>query len=183
MLMGAAGGASPDDDGPSAAPAPMIDPIAWLFAEHGRHRETCDELAQVAAAAVTSPARLRWLAAALARDTALHVADEADDLFPRLRARMEPDDEIARVLGILIADHAAETVAVRDLHADLCAAADAGAGPAAWPGLAAQIGQFIARKRRHIALVNAVLLPIARLRLTPDDQRDLARTMAARRAL
>lgn len=176
-------GFSPEDDNASPAPTPIVDPIAWLFAENGRHRELCDALAHVATLEVAAPARLRRLADALAVDTALHVADESDDLFPRLRERMDPDDDIARVLGILTADHDAEQSAVRELQPALAAAADAGAGPAAWPGLATLIGQFVARKRRHVALVNAVLLPIARLRLTLDDQCAMARTMAARRAI
>jgi iron-sulfur cluster repair protein YtfE (RIC family) len=180
MLMCAPTGLAPEDDGPS--PTPLVDPIAWLFAEHGKHRELCDALAQVATLPIVTPARLRRLAGALATETALHVADEADDLFPRLRARMEPDDDIARVLGILAADHDAERSAVRELQPALLAAADAGAGPATWPGLAALIGQFVDRRRRHIALANAVLLPIARLRLTLDDQCAMARSMAARRA-
>lgn len=125
-----------------------------------------------------SPARLRLLADALAKDTALHVADEADDLFPRLRKRMEAEDDIARVLGVLTADHDAERAAVRNLQLAI-AAADAGDGP---EDLGMLIDQFVTRKRRHIALVNAVLLPIARLRLTIEDQCAMARTMAARRA-
>jgi iron-sulfur cluster repair protein YtfE (RIC family) len=163
-------------------PAAPVDSIAWLSAENARHRQLCDTLADVAKLRIASPALLRRLAETLATEMALHVADEADDLFPRLRARMEADDEIVRVLGILTADHDADQSAVRSLQLALSDAADAGVGPAEWPGLAAMIEQFITHERRHIALANAVLLPIARLRLTPDDRDGMARSMAARRA-
>lgn len=178
MLMCAPTGFSPDDDGAPPAPARLIDPIAWLAAEHGRHRELCDMLVHVATLPIASPARLRRLADALATDTALHVADEAEDLFPRLRERMEPDDDIARVLGILTADHDAERSAVCDLQLALAAPAASGE----FEDLGTLIDQFVTRKRRHIALVNAVLLPIARLRLTLEDQCAMAHSMAARRA-
>jgi iron-sulfur cluster repair protein YtfE (RIC family) len=178
MLMCAPSGFSPDDDGAPPAAAPLIDPIAWLAAEHGRHRELCDTLVHIATLPITSPARLRRLADALATDTALHVADEAEDLFPRLRERMEPDDDIARVVGILTADHDAERSAVRDLQLAF-AVADAGGE---LEDIGTLIDQFVTRKRRHIALVNAVLLPIARLRLTLEDQCAMAKSMAARRA-
>jgi iron-sulfur cluster repair protein YtfE (RIC family) len=169
-------------DHAAAMPVALVDPIAWLSAENARHRQLCDMLADVSKLRTASPALLRRLAETLATEMALHVADEAEDLFPRLCQRMEADDEIARVLGILTADHDADQSAVRDLQQAFSAAAEAGVGPADWPGLGAMIGQFITHERRHIALVNAVVLPIARLRLTPSDQHDMARSMAARRA-
>lgn len=163
-----------------ASPAP-VDALGWLAAESARRRQLLSTLAESAALRTASPASLRQLAATLAAELALHVADEAEDLFPRLRERMEADDEIARVLGILTADHDAAQSAVRDLRAALLAAADAGVGPAASPGLPMMIAQFVTHERRHLALVSAVLLPIARLRLTPEDQLAMARSMAARR--
>lgn len=172
---------TPDDSGAVAMVLGPLDAVAWLSAENARHRHLCDELAHVATQRTAPPALLRRLAEGMATDVALRVADEADDLFPRLRARMEGEDEIARVLGILTADHEADQLAVGELQLALTAAAKAGVGPAESPGLAAMIEQFITHDRRHIALVNAVLLPIARLRLTPGDQQDMARSMAARR--
>ena len=181
--MCAPAGTSPDDDTPGPLHLAPVDSIIWLSDENALHRELCDTLAHVATLRIASPSLLRRLAMTLATDTALHAADEAEDLFPRLRQRMEADDEIAAILGILTADHDADRSAVRDLQQALLAAANAGAGPAQWPGLAAMIGQFITHERRHIALVHAVLLPIARLRLTPEDQQAMARSMAARRGL
>jgi hypothetical protein len=179
--MDAPAGFSRSDAGTRPLSALPVDPIAWLAAEIARHRKLCDTLAHTAGMPAAAPALLRRLAAELATDMTLQLADEADDLFPRLRARVEADDDIARVLGILTADHEAEQAAARDLQLALVGAANAGVGPAAWPGLATTIGQFVAHERRHGALVHAVLLPIARLRLTPDDQLAMARSMAARR--
>ncbi len=180
--MNAPAGFARDDDGPRPLSALPVDPIAWLSAENARHRQLCDTLVQTVSMQTVAPALLRRLAAALMTDEALHVADEADDLFPRLRQRAEVNDDIKRVLGILTADHDAQKAAVRDLQLALVGAANAGTAPAECPGLAAMIGQFVAHERRHSALVNAVLLPIARLRLTPDDQQDMTRSMTARRS-
>lgn len=182
MLMCAPAEFARDHIGPSPAPTSLVDPFAWLAAEHGRHRALCDTLSHIATLEIRSPAKLRRLAAHLTDDMALHVADEADDLFPRLRERMQPDDEITRVLGILTADHEIERSAALVLAHALGAAADTGICAADHPTLATLIEQYVAHKRRHIALMNAVLLPIARLRLTLNDQNNMARAMASRRS-
>lgn len=181
MLMGMPPKIPPDDAGAPKSPAPFVNPIDWLAAENARYRALCITLGQVAILPIAPPAKLRKLATMVTAIKELQIADEADDLFPRLRERMESDDDITRTLRVLSADHDAERWAADDLRVALIAAADAGIGPSAWPGLAMQIEEFVTRKRRHIALVNAVLLPIARLRLTLDDQSAMARTMAERR--
>lgn len=166
-----------------AAPAELLaDPLAYLFAEHWRHRQYCRALEEAAGMRAVPPGLLRRLSDFLGADMAMHVRDEEEDLFPLLRQRAEPDDDIDRVLGILSADHDADRAVARDLRQQLQAAAEAGIGPAARPGLAETIGRFVAHKRRHIALENAVVLPIARLRLTEEDQQAMSRSMTARRA-
>ena len=166
-----------------AAPAELLaDPLTYIFAEHWRHRQYCNALEEAAAMQAVPPGLLRRLADFLRIDMARHVQDEEEDLFPLLRQRAEPEDDIERLLGILSADHDADRAIVRDLRRQLEAAADAGVGPAARSGLAETIGRFVAHKRRHIALENAVALPIARLRLTKADQKAMSRAMAARRA-
>jgi hemerythrin-like domain-containing protein len=166
-----------------AAPGELLDdPLAFLFAEHWRHRQFCRALEEVAAMAAVPPGLLRRLAAFLGADMAVHVQDEEEDLFPLLRLRAEADDGLERVLGILGADHDAGLALARDLRTRLAEAAQEGIGPAAAPGLPESIGRFVAHKRRHIALENAVVLPIARLRLTPEDMAAMSRTMTERRA-
>lgn len=164
-----------------APPELMSDPLAYLFAEHWRHRQFCRALEEVATMHAVPPALLRRLADFLRVDMALHVRDEEEGLFPMLRARAEPEDDVLRILGILSADHDADRQLARRLRERFEAAAEAGNGPAAEPDLADLIGRFVAHKRRHIALENAVVLPIARLRLTTADLAALSRTMIARR--
>lgn len=165
------------------APAELLaDPLAYLFAEHWRHRQFCRALEDASNMPAVPPGLLRRMVDFLRIDMALHVRDEEEDLFPLLRLRTEPDDDIERILGLLHADHDADRSMGLELRQQLEAAADAGAGPAACPGLTDMIGRFVAHKQRHIALENGIALPLARLRLTQDDQAILSRAMAARRA-
>jgi hemerythrin-like domain-containing protein len=165
-----------------APPELLADPLAYLFAEHWRHRQYCRALGEAAALPAGPPALLRRLADFLGADMVLHVRDEEEDLFPLLRQRAEPEDDIGRVLGVLSADHDADRALARDVRTQLMAAAETGAGPASWPGLANKIGRLVTHKLQHIALENAVVLPIARLRFTPEDQQAMSRTMTTRRA-
>lgn len=164
-------------------PAALIrDPLAYLFAEHWRQRQFCRALADVAGAREAPPGVLRRMARFLGEDWAVHVADEEGGLFALLRETAEPEDDLDRVLGILTASHESERRLVATLNEGLAAAADARVGPAAIPGLGDAIMHFVAHARRHIALENAVVLPIARLRLKPAHLRRLSRAMEARRA-
>lgn len=166
-----------------AAPGELLaDPLAFLFAEHWRQRQFCRALEEVANMPAVPPGLLRRMAAFLAADMAIHVQDEEEDLFPLIRVRAEPEDDLERILGIVGADHDAGRSLSRDLRKRLAEAAENGAGPAAEPALADSIGRFVAHKRRHIALENAVILPIARLRLTAEDQAAMSQSMTARRA-
>jgi iron-sulfur cluster repair protein YtfE (RIC family) len=166
-----------------AVPAGLLDdPLAYLFAEHWRQRQFCRALEDIAGMPSVAPALLRRMARFLAEDWALHLADEEEDLFHLLRECAASEDEISRVLGVLSADHDGDRLRVRAVRVGLEQAAQAGVGPAAVPGLSDTITLFVSHMMRHIALENAIVLPIARLRLTPLHQARLADAMRARRA-
>lgn len=166
------------------APADLLDdPLAYFFAEHWRHRQFCTQLSELSGARTAPPAQLRALAGFLENDFALHAEDEENDLFRLLRIRCEAADDIERVLGILTADHGADRGLAAALCSGLSKAAAAGVGPLLQPGLSDLIGRFVTHKMRHISLENAIVLPIARLRLTRQDCLSLAAAMKARRGM
>lgn len=165
------------------APAALLDePLDYLFAEHWRHRQLCRALADLASAKAARPEELRAFADFLTRELTLHAEDEECDLFELLRARAGAEDDLERIFGILTADHAGDRAMAAALCEGLEAAAAASIAPARQPGLADLIGRFVTHKMRHIALENAIVLPIARLRLTAADLQALASGMKARRA-
>lgn len=148
---------------PLKPPADM--PLGHFSAAHRRQRRVCMALTAAATAPAPSMRALYVLATDLAADL-LCLEGAEDLLFDLLRHRAEPEDDISRVLGILALDHDADRALATDIAAMLRATSALPGGPAE---LAKLIDRFVARKLRNIALENAVVLPIARLRLTPAD--------------
>jgi len=159
----------------------LAEPIEWFFAEHYRHRQACKLIEDVAAAMVFDRPRLVELVDFLEHDLPLHVIDEEEDFFPLLRRRCEPEDDVERVLGMLSAEHRNDVVqahAVLD-HLRTCLASVR--APGLDPAQRRAMIAFAIQERRHLGLENAIVLPIARLRLTQDDLTTLGRRLAARR--
>ncbi|MCU0884648.1 MAG: hemerythrin domain-containing protein [Beijerinckiaceae bacterium] len=158
-------------------------PLDFLFAEHYRHRQLCrilDHLAEAAAADLPLMARADDF---IRYDLALHVIDEEEDLFPLLRRRCEPDDDIDQVIGRLSGDHRDDAALARTVRAHF-AEALAKAVPI-WKiaNGPRDLRQFARQERAHVALENAVVMPLARARLGGEDQRALSRRLAARRGI
>lgn len=82
---------------------------------------------------------------------------------------------------MLSSDHHAEAASAARLADRLEEVLRASEDRPMTPDLVRSMGNFTQRERRHIALENAVVLPIARLRLTPRDLSGLSRRLAARR--
>jgi iron-sulfur cluster repair protein YtfE (RIC family) len=161
----------------------LRDPLAFLTAEHGRHRLLCDTLLAADSAAAIEPADARSLVELLTYDLALHVIDEEEDLFPLLRRRGLPEDEIETVLGELSGEHADEQKIAHEIVAGLRHALAKGWATTAVAGLHEHLRGLARVERWHLAREDAVVLPIARRRLGPDDQADLGQRMAARRGI
>lgn len=154
-------------------------PIEALHEEHFRQRQNCADMEMLAGTRLPRPDLARSILWNLCRALPLHYADEDDDLFPRLRARCLPEDDIEELVARLEAEHRATEANLPALIAALACMAD-GALPAPEDRAGLQIqaqGQ-----RRHMILENAVLLPLARARLTAPDRAAMLDRMRARRA-
>ena len=161
----------------------LLDPISWFFAEHQRHRQFCDMMQRASLAAAFDQDGLRWLLDFVRRDLPLHILDEEEDLFPLLRTRAQPEDDLDKILRRLLGDHARDltrAAAVRHhLEACLRLAAPINRSNVRRRSLEA----FAIQERSHLALENAVVLPLARLRLTERDLLALSSRLAARRGI
>ena len=161
----------------------LREPLVWFFAEHYRHRDVCSRLLVMARTVVQEPDALEEIHDFLDYDLAVHVIDEEDDLFPLMRRRCEPDDHIEGVLGMLSGEHASDLQLASAVKSLVAKAMADGRGLAAYADAWAVIEPFCVSQKRHIAVENAVVLPIARLRLTASDLRGLGQRLAARRGL
>lgn len=161
----------------------LLAPLDYIHAEHFRQRALCKALEEIAEASECDGEILAAAVDFLKGDFGTHIVDEEQDLFPLLRRRATPEDDIGELLGSLSNDHGAE---VRD--ADVIVTRVCGPGMA-WPPAGIEpeyrdlLRRFSRNERRHLSYENAIVLPLARLRLTPDDLRNLGRRMAARRGL
>ncbi|MDQ0464432.1 hemerythrin-like domain-containing protein [Caulobacter ginsengisoli] len=161
----------------------LSDPIAWFFAEHQRHRQFCDLMQRASLATQFDEGVIRWLLDFVIHELGLHVLDEENDLFPLMRARAQPEDNIEALLGRLAGEHAKDldrAATVRH-HLETCLRQQAPIGRNNVRRRALEA--FAAQERGHLALENAVILPLARLRLTERDLLDLSNRLAIRRGL
>ncbi len=161
----------------------MAEPLDWFFAEHFRHRQFCRLTNEVAAAHVFDGERITKLVEFLRNDLPLHIIDEEQDLFPLLRRRVLPEDEVEQALGMLSAEHKADADLARQVRDSLEACLAEQTAPGMDPAVRKQLQNFAAQELRHLALENAVVLPIARLRLSRRDLDGMSRRIAARRGV
>jgi hemerythrin-like domain-containing protein len=167
------------DDG-ARRPTPH-DPLEFLLAEHLNHRRMCRALERLAAATEFDAARITALLDFIRFDLTLHVIDEEEDFFPMLRERCLPEDDVDNVLARLSEEHAEDqtlSVRVRDvLNASLIRRTPV----SAIKNGADALMKFAQHEMRHLALENAVVVPLARRRFSEKDLHTLSRRLLDRR--
>ena len=171
---------------PAIEPTPsalLAEPLSWLSAEHDRHRQYCRLVEEVALAPVVMAEAIQELMMFFHHDLPLHIRDEEEDLFALLRQRCAPEDDLERILDNLSADHRSDMDTIATLRGHLEAALRRRQPISNDPEVQRLFIAFVAHERNHVALENAVILPIARLRLTQADLDRLCRRMVARRGL
>ncbi|MBN8533416.1 MAG: hemerythrin domain-containing protein [Rhizobiales bacterium] len=172
-----------DDALSGPVPLNLLDqPLDFILAEHHRHRIFCARLRQTAEIRQISRIDADRIVAYLTQDLDLHHADEDEDLFPALRKRAMPEDDLGAVLARLGEDHrrgAAMIEAIVDVLSHNPAAESVRID-----AKTAEIMQvYAASEHRHLALENAVVLAIAGVRLHRGDLSKISRNMKARRGV
>lgn len=157
-------------------------PLDFILADHLRQRRLCQVVEGIADDPSLDRRLVEKVLAFVEQDMALHVIDEEEDLFPLLRRRALPEDDLERVLGALSGEHAADEILANVIVIGLRRALEREQG-----GLDDTLRDacrgFATRQRRHLAVENAVVMPLAELRLTSADQKALARRFAVRRGI
>lgn len=161
------------------APRPD-DPLEFILFEHMKHREMCNAFDELAVDPRYNEARVVGLAEFIRNDLTLHVSDEEELLFPLLRRRCAPEDDIEDTLARLSSEHAADMDLTARVRVLLLTAATDEKAPADLPGARELLHAFAQSQRRHMMLENAVLIPLARKRLSESDLDLLSRRLAAR---
>jgi len=159
-------------------------PLDFIAAEHERQLLACDRLKQHAEDIVEGRGAPNAAAVLgfLMKDLPLHTADEEKSLFPLLRKRCRPEDNIEQALDQLHSEHALDGDVAEFIVSDLAVIAKGAALPNP-THLAINLRNFAELHRRHVAWENATVLPLAHRRLTEADSIGLGRAMADRRGL
>lgn len=171
-----------DRDDVARRPTPH-DPIEFILAEHLNHRRMCRALEVLAEATDFDAAPIAALVDFIRFDLTLHVIDEEEDFFPMLRKRCAPDDEINDVLNRLSAEHEQDKALSTRVRDVLNACLILRKPPHAIEGGSESLRAFAQHELQHLALENAVVVPLARRRFDATDLQELSTRLLARRRL
>lgn len=159
-----------------------VNPLEWFAREHAHHRQMCALMREVALSRTFDRSALVALAEFVERDLVQHLIDEEQDLFPLLARRSQPEDGAAEVLQRLCAEHRGEGEHAKAVAVHLRRCLDERRAPGDDSLASSALASFAAHELDHLALENAVVLPLARLRLKTKDLSDLRRRLSDRRA-
>ena len=164
-------------------PSLFREPIEYVFADHFRQRTLCSVLDQIAEADVPDRALVGAALAFLQNDFGPHVIDEEEDLFPLLRQRAAPEDEINKVLDQLSEEHASDEADAKQIVTLLGKLKELRTEAGFSKKERELLKRFAANERQHLIVENAIVLPLARARLSDADKQELGMRMAARRGI
>lgn len=156
-------------------------PLEFIHEDHLREREICSELDLLAQSELPDPDLAGQVLTFLKDELPLHLEDEEQDLFPLLKRRCAAEDEIDKAIRRLSSDHEhadEDTPKVLDVLQKM--ASEAQGTPERERGM---LTRYASHARRHLILENAIILPIAKLRLTEGDLETLRLRMMQRRGL
>lgn len=156
-------------------------PLEFIHADHLREREICAMLDRIAGAEFPDRDEVSRVLGYLREELPLHVADEDEDMFPLLRRRCAPEDEIDKAIMRLSADHRRDGKQTPEVIAIL-EESESGERGLSDEARSTLVG-YAALARNHLILENAIILPFARLRLTEHDLETLRLRMLQRRGL
>lgn len=168
-------GLSPTD------PALLVTPLDFLSEDHMRERQVCSLIDGLALTVAFDPSAAKTVLRFVNEELNVHTRDEAEDLFPLLARRCAVEDGIGRAIARICTDLDEATRLLPGLRTALARCLDTGQGLSSEDRRV--LIRFAGHVRRHLAVENAILLPIARARLTRSDLQKLSRQMRTRRGL
>ena len=159
----------------------LATPLEFLCQDHLRERLVCSLLDSLATSLPFAPPAARNVLRFVNEELNVHMQDDSEDLFPLLSRRCTAEDGIGRAIARICTDLDEASRLLPGLRAALSG------GLATGSELSTEDRQVLTRfaghVRRHLAAENAILLPIARARLTRRDLQRLSWRMRSRRGL
>jgi hypothetical protein len=164
-------------------PIALLDqPLDFIFAEHFRQRCVIGALRRFVANGSAARAEADQVVAHCERDVVLHHQDEEGDLFPAVRRRALPSDNLGAILATLTEDHRQASAMIEIIVEAL--AARIADDPVKIKRADREVMMAYARsEQRHLAIENGIVLVIARKRLTEADLVAISRSMKTRRGV
>ncbi len=161
----------------------LREPLDFLFADHMRQRKMCNAIDAIHMTdeKFPLPELEEPIFAYLSEDFPLHIADEECDLFPTLRTTPDRDHDLDDLIDALMRNHAIELAMASDVIVYLkrnLHSLDEADNVSQFPRL---LFMFTDCLRRHLAIEDQMLLPLARKRLGISDLSRIGRAMAKRR--
>jgi hemerythrin-like domain-containing protein len=158
-------------------------PLDVIAHAHAVQVQMCDAMERIADGLPDDVDRrlCAQVASCLQFDLPLHHQDEETALFPILRMRALPEDGLEVILDRLASEHTSDT----DFASEIAEALELlvngdRIGNANTVGY--MLRGFFERYRRHVHWENTLIMPVARLRLTPEDLALIAVRMDANRS-
>ena len=161
----------------------LAEPVEYIFADHFRQRTLCNVLDCIATEQFPDRELIKAALAFLKRDFGLHIQDEEEDLFPTLTSRLKPDDDVTEVLLELSEQHKQDRVDATEIRHLLENCLDNEQVFEFNQTSKDLMTRFAANERHHLTTENAIVLPIARARLTLSDMQIMGAHMASRRSI
>lgn len=157
-------------------------PLDFLAEDHMRERQICAMLDDIATGTQSTQNIISDAIAFFQEELPFHQADEEQDLFPLMVQRCEPSDEIEKAIARLRSERNCTQKTMPEVVRILrtCGSDETTIPETKDHGL---LRDFSGHARRHLIFENAIILPIARARLTEDDMKELLLRMLRRRGL
>jgi hemerythrin-like domain-containing protein len=158
-------------------------PLDVIAQAHALQVEVCDMLERIADGLPDDVDRRLCAQAAsyLKYDLPRHHQDEETGLFPLLKVRARPGDDLDDILDRLAGEHMSDT----DFAAEIAESLDIMGRGERIPNpdmTGYMLRGFFERYRRHVHWENTLIMPVARRRLTEEDLAVLSATMEGNRA-
>lgn len=153
-------------------------PLDLIEHEHLVQAQLCDSLERIADDLPDNVDRRLCMKVidSLKFEMPLHHRDEELGLFPLIEKRALPDDNIHDILARLALEHATDESFASELLESLEGLSE-GRKLKNPDMVGYMLRSFFECYRRHILWENAIVLPLARTRLTGDDLKELNRAM------
>lgn len=162
-------------------PAMLRAPLDFIAADHLRERLICCDLDGLAASGRLDRELARGALRFLNEELGVHMRDESEDLFPLLLRRCPPEEDIDCVIRRIRCDQETARTLLPQIRSVLADCLDADRVPTR--RVIAVLLCFTRHARRHLIAETALLLPLARVRLTARNLESLRLRIQARRVL